>query len=426
MKLLFLFFFNVFYVCLCVQAPVVGAVSAPASTGATEQVLGFPVVSGTRITGDGARIRFVMDLSTEVSYHIFVLPAPYRIVIDLPALAFDLPDGIGALGRGLVSQYRYGTLGQGQSRVVLDLNTPARVRKSFIIPKGPKTPARLVVDLEKVDEKTFLQAYAPSVPTPRPPPTRPLSSPPLFESKKPEKGEKKIIVLDPGHGGIDPGASSKDGVLEKNIVLKMAKTIKKHLEKEGGYTVYLTRSDDTFLSLAERVRRARKWQADLLIALHADMLATNKNVRGATVYTLSEKASDQEAARLAHAENRSDIIAGVDLEEIDDKIGTILIDLIQRETKNNAILLAQSVVTSLKGVTPLTKHPRRSAGFRVLKAPDVPSILLELGYLSNPKDRALLLSTAWMGKVSTALVKGLNRYFLRPEKEATGPLAPVP
>jgi N-acetylmuramoyl-L-alanine amidase len=219
-----------------------------------------------------------------------------------------------------------------------------------------------------------------------------------------------VVVLDPGHGGLDPGASSRSGTLEKDVVLAFARAVKENLEATQRYSVLMTRDSDSFISLADRVRFARRQHADLLIAIHADALR-GPTVRGATVYTLSEKASDAEAQALAEKENGVDILAGVAHAEDSEQIAGILIDLTQRETKNSSVFLARRLVRQLKPVTLLTGHPHRSAGFRVLKAPDVPSVLLELGYLSNRADERLLRSTEWRRKMAKAMVGAVDSYF---------------
>ncbi|MGB7205445.1 MAG: N-acetylmuramoyl-L-alanine amidase, partial [Anderseniella sp.] len=247
------------------------------------------------------------------------------------------------------------------------------------------------------------------VPKPRP---KPDSQSAGHEEKAPETpNAKPVIVLDPGHGGIDGGTVSKAGTIEKNVVLDFALKLRKELNATGRYEVHLTRNDDTFISLAKRVRIARQNNADLFIAIHADSLRQSR-VRGATVYTLSEKASDEEAAILAEKENAADIVAGVDLgEELDAEIGNILMDLALRETKNHSIYFARRLVKNMKSTTALNSRPMRSAGFKVLRAPDVPSVLLELGYLSNRHDEKALVSEAWRKKVAVAVTAAIDGFF---------------
>jgi len=220
------------------------------------------------------------------------------------------------------------------------------------------------------------------------------------------------VVLDPGHGGLDTGTVAASGETEKAIVLEFAQVLRDKLEKSGKYRVAMTRTDDNFVPLAERVRLARAWQASLFISIHADAFAHHDDARGATVYTLSETASDAEAARLADAENRADVIAGVDLSDEPGDVADILIDLAQRETKTFSTHFARTLVSELKTAARLHKNPLKSAGFRVLKAPDVPSVLVELGYVSSPQDLRLMTSDAWRSKAADAVVHAVTTFFM--------------
>jgi N-acetylmuramoyl-L-alanine amidase len=221
-----------------------------------------------------------------------------------------------------------------------------------------------------------------------------------------------VVVLDPGHGGIDPGTRAPSGELEKDLVLEFASALRAKLEATGKYRVMMTRTDDTFVELSERVRFARQQQAQLLISIHCDALVRGEGeAEGATVYTLSDKATDAEAQRLADTENRADIIAGVDLAAEPDEIADILIDLAQRETKTFSAHFARNVVKEMRTAARLHKRPQRSAGFRVLKAPDVPSVLIELGYVSNARDLKQLVSESWRSRAGDAIVHAVHTYF---------------
>jgi N-acetylmuramoyl-L-alanine amidase len=224
------------------------------------------------------------------------------------------------------------------------------------------------------------------------------------------EGRDIVVVIDPGHGGIDPGAKSRGGTLEKDVVLAFARRLQSALETSGRYTVRMTRDDDIFIPLGERVNIARREKASLLISVHADSVRTG-NVSGASVYTLSERASDTVAAALAEQENRSDVIAGVDLTGESDAVADILIDLVQRETKNYAVFFARTLVTELKQNTGMVRNPHRSAGFRVLKAHDVPSVLLELGFLTNPSDEKHLTDGKWQDSVAKSVAEAVSEYF---------------
>jgi N-acetylmuramoyl-L-alanine amidase len=224
------------------------------------------------------------------------------------------------------------------------------------------------------------------------------------------KPQKRVIVLDPGHGGVDPGAIGRHGASEKTVVFQFAQELRKRLRKSGKYVVLMTRSKDTFVRLRDRVHFARENEADLFIAVHADSLKRG-DARGATVYTLSDNASDKEAGELATKENRADIIAGVDLGGETDEVTGILIDLAQRETNNQSVYFAKTLVKTMDRVTRMTSRPHRSAGFRVLKAPDVPSILLELGYLSSKSDEQMLQTSSWRVKAADAVADAIDEYF---------------
>jgi N-acetylmuramoyl-L-alanine amidase len=405
---------------LAALSPVLARSARPASA---------PAVIAARIAGDQMRTRFIADLNQPVGFNVYILADPFRAVVDLPDISFRLPHGIGAAGRGLISAYRYGRIGEKHARIVMDLAGPALIQKSFLIDPRDGQPARMVVDLVATDRTTFARlnrdagrpdteiAEQGADPVPRPRP-KPDGSPPPAEDQPDKAGKdrqppgRKVIVLDPGHGGLDPGAASRSGTLEKDVVLSFARVVKENLEATQRYSVFMTRDSDSFISLADRVRLARRHHADLLIAIHADALR-GPTVRGATVYTLSERASDAEAQALAEKENGVDILAGVAHAEDSEQIAGILIDLTQRETKNSSVFLARRLVRQLKPVTLLTGHPHRSAGFRVLKAPDVPSVLLELGYLSSRADEKLLRSTEWRRKMAKAMVGAIDAYFGR-------------
>jgi N-acetylmuramoyl-L-alanine amidase len=407
---------------------VAGGTLAPAPAHAEEVT-----AIAARVAGDDGKTRFVADLTRPVSYSVYVLPNPYRVMIDLPGVAFDLGPGSTGSGLGLVSAYRFGPLGKDRSRIVIDTTGPVLIAKSFLVKPEDGQPARLVVDLVKTDEKTFKMAHeadtaarpeavadaeaddtvqtATAMPLPVP---KPGTEAPPTAAERPAPAKradgKRVIVIDPGHGGIDPGAIGIRRTKEKDVVLAFSRALRDKLGQNKNYEVVLTREDDTFLSLKQRVKVARQNQADLFIAVHADTVR-GASVRGATLYTVSEKASDAEAEALAQKENRADIIGGMDLGTENEEVTDILIELAQRETKNHSIFFAKKAATQLQLVTHMTGKPTRSAGFVVLKAPDVPSVLLELGYLSNKADEALLVSPKWQAQVTEAMAKAIDTYF---------------
>jgi N-acetylmuramoyl-L-alanine amidase len=363
------------------------------------------IANDARLAGDRERTRFIADLSKKVDLSVFALGDPYRVIVDLPDVNFQMPAGLGKEKRGLVTGYRYGLFAPGKSRIVIDVDGPFLIDKAFVLDARADQPARLVVDLIPTDRETFLAKQRESK---NPSPTGAIAPP--VQAPKPPDG-KPVVVLDPGHGGVDPGTMSATGTTEKDVVLAFAKTLKAKLEADGRYEVYLTRDDDTFLPLRDRVEFAKTKGASLFLSIHADSLPKQAaEATGATVYTLSEQGSDDEAKELAAKENFSDAIAGVELpKESDEVLANILIDLAQRETQNRSLIFAKSVVGQLKGN--LHNKALKSAGFRVLKAPDVPSVLLELGFLSNADDEKHLKDEAWRVTMAKSVAAAVDSYF---------------
>jgi N-acetylmuramoyl-L-alanine amidase len=364
----------------------------------------LPVATDVRLGGDDQRTRFVLDLSRKIDLAAFTLADPYRVVVDLPQVTFKLPAKVGDHARGLVKAFRYGLIMQGGSRIVLDTKGPVRVEKAFTLDAADGQPARLVLDLAATDRDSFLRTIAlenrPARQARREPPPRETGDP------------RPLVVLDPGHGGIDTGTKGLKGENEKEIVLAFAQALRERLLAGGKYRVEMTRTDDTFIPLNERVRFARQRGAALFISVHADSIPKREGqAEGAAVYTLSENASDAEAARLAEAENRADVIAGVDLTAEPDDVANILVDLAQRETKTFSLQFARSAVNELKSTARLHKHPMKSAGFVVLRAPDVPSVLIELGFMSTKDDLRQLTSEAWRLKTAAAMAQAVDNFF---------------
>ena len=383
----------------------------------------FPVASDVRLAGDGKQTRFILDLDQPISVHAFPLADPYRVVVDIPQVGFQLPLGIGSEGRGLIKAFRYGLVMPGGSRIVFDLTGPARIANVSVLEAANGQPPRLVLELEEVDRTAFVQSLAPenrpelrpaiaeAEETPLPVPTAPAKAEAAPASPA-AVDRRPVIVIDPGHGGPDNGTQSGNES-EKNLVLGFALTLRDRIEKNGKYRVVMTRTDDTFVALADRVQFARAQQGSLFISIHADALPRGEgDAQGATVYTLSETASDSEAARLAETENRADVIAGVDLTYQPDDVADILIDLAQRETKTFSVQFARGLIDSMRTVTRLHKNTLKSAGFRVLKAPDVPSVLIELGYVSNRQDIKSLTSADWREHTADSIAQAIDRFFV--------------
>ena len=376
------------------------ALAAPASADS------FPVATDARLGGDDIQTRFVLDLSRKVDLHVFTLADPYRVVVDIPQVTFRLPPKTGETGRGLIKAFRFGLVMPGGSRIVFDAVKPVRVDKAFVVDPADGAPARLVLDLVATDRESFLRKIALDQRFAH------AQAPPAREQQSSSGDARPLIVLDPGHGGIDTGTKGPNGQMEKDIVLDFTKRLREKIETAGKYRVLLTRSDDTFVPLAERVRFAREAGAALFISIHADSLPHREgDTQGATIYTLSETATDPAAARLAEQENRADVIAGVDLKDQPDDVAGILIDLAQRETKTFSVQFASKLVGIMKQTTRLHKDPLKSAGFRVLRAPDVPSVLVELGYVSNKEDLQSLSSDSWRDRTANAMASAIDGYF---------------
>ncbi|MDC9701014.1 MAG: N-acetylmuramoyl-L-alanine amidase [Alphaproteobacteria bacterium] len=366
------------------------------------------VVLSAEIVANERETRFVLSLDKKIPFRVFTLSAPYRVIIDLPEIEFRLLPESGRKGDGLITAYRYGFLSSGRSRVVLDINGPVLIDSSFALEADEGQPARLVFHLKATNPDTFRLHNARRE---KMLPPRRIDRPEVpFVLPAERPAMPLIIVIDPGHGGVDPGAVSGNSVKEKDITLSFSKELASVFRKKRKYTVFLTRERDVSLSLSARVAIARNARADIFISVHADKFHST-NVRGATLYTLSEEASDVESAALAREENKADAIAGLDLTEEPEEVSDILIDLARRETKNFSIHLARTMVASLKGEVVLNKNPHRFAGFRVLTAPDVPSILLELGYLSNETDVRDMRSLRWREKVIGSVQEAVDRYF---------------
>lgn len=369
-----------------------------------------PVALDARLGGDDKRTRFVVDLSKKVEISAYTVADPYRVIVDLPDVSFDLPANSGRAGRGLISAFRYGLIGRGKARIVLDAHGPVKIDKAIVQAAFEDQPARLVLDLVRTDAASFKKT-AEAV---RPVETAAAVTPASQKTVAPVIArEKPVVVIDPGHGGNDSGATGVHGEDEKAIVLAVGKILRDKLAKSGRYKVVMTRSDDTFIPLEQRTAIARSHKAELFISLHADYIPKREgDARGATVYTVSERASDREAARLAEKENKADLIGAPGLKKQSDDIVNILYDLTHRETQNFSALFQRTLVGQMKtGGILLHQDAMRSAGFVVLKSPNVPSVLVELGYVSNAEDVKNLTSDAWRNKVADSIAASVDTFF---------------
>jgi N-acetylmuramoyl-L-alanine amidase len=363
----------------------------------------LPVATDARLEIQGEIVRLTMALSRPVTAAASVMAGPDRVIVELPSINFQIEAKQGRKSAGFVSGFRYGLFMADRARIILDLAQPATVANVSVRPVRGGF-GELVVELKRVSREEFAalareaaaKTQLPSIPVER----------------KAEGDSRRIVVIDPGHGGIDPGTQVA-AIAEKAVVLAFGLKLKEQLEAQGRYRVIMTRSDDTFISLNDRVRIARGVEANLFISIHADSLAQAQDVRGATIYTGSERASDAEAARLAAKENQADAVAGLDSSEDVQDVAGILMDLAKRETRSFSTIFARNLVEKLGGSVKMHKVPLRSAGFRVLTAPDVPSVLIELGYMSSPKDAELLNSEGWRTQAAAAVQQAVDHYFER-------------
>ncbi len=380
----------------------------------------FPAATDARLAGDSKQTRFVLDLDKAIQFRAFALADPYRVVVDIPQVNFQLAAGTGTTGRGLVKAFRYGLVMPGGSRIVFDLTGPARITNSYVLDAANGQPPRLVIEFEEVDRAAFLQSLAANSPESKTDSADVTASTPAETPAQPKPATvpaatdfRPLIVIDPGHGGIDNGTQAS-GESEKSIVLAFGLALRDRIEKAGKYRVVMTRTDDTFIPLADRVKVARNQSAALFVSIHADALPRREgDAQGATIYTLSDRASDAEAEKLAEMENKADAIGGVNLTQEPAEVADILIDLAQRETRTFSNRFARLLAGEMKNSARMYKHPLKSAGFRVLKAPDVPSVLVELGYVSNKSDLEHLVSDSWRARTVGSMVQAIDAFFAK-------------
>ena len=363
-----------------------------------------PVAVGARLSQDANGAELSFDISRPVPSRVYALASPDRIVVDLPEVNFQLDPSLVRVGTGnaapIVKAYRFGLLVPHESRIVIDLARlacPGRVESRPIVDGA--LASRLKIELKPCDEAAFAA----------------LNRPPDDSSAAPAASVPAVhpvIVLDPGHGGSDGGARGVGGVLEKNLVFAFCVELKRQLESTKRYTVVMTRNSDQYVELDERMAVARQANASLFVSIHADTLSEDSDVSGTTVYTVADRASDAEAARIAARENAADQGQGkAKRAQQDPGVANILFDLKRRETRIYAHMFSRGLVTGLRAATKLNHNPERAAGFVVLKAPEFPSVLVELGYLSNAQDVQALDSPEWRAKTASAMVGAIDAFF---------------
>jgi N-acetylmuramoyl-L-alanine amidase len=372
----------------------------------------LPMVMSARIGEQEDRARLVIELSDPVNLRAFALANPDRVVIDMPQVTWRLGAPPRPSGFGAIKSYRYGQFRVGNSRMVIDLNQPVTVSDALVLPPSSGFGYRVVIDLFPTNRTKFDSlAGWPADLKKRESDAEKLAALIAAQQSPTARGSgKKIIVLDPGHGGLDAGTIGVNGLMEKDLALAEGLKLRKILQSRG-YTVFMTRDSDTFIPLRQRVAIARADKADLFIALHADS-NPDADTTGTSIYTLNDGRSDREASALARRENQSDVIAGVDLSGDNNPVAPILIGLAQRDTRNKSSEFATNALKSIGHVTDLLAHsPHRSASLAVLVAPDVPAVLIELGYLSNHGDAAQMNTDSWRSKVADAIADAVDAQF---------------
>jgi len=346
-------------------------------------------IKNLRIWAGPEYTRAVFDVSGPTDYKLFELAKPDRIVLDMHGST--LADEFGAPApKGLLKGIRAGKQGKSDARVVFDLAEGARP-KSFLLPPADKFGYRLVLDLYPATAKAT-----------------PVKS---VAEVAPGKPRDVIVAIDAGHGGDDPGATGSTGAHEKDITLAVARQLKKQIDKTSGMSAVLTRDGDYFIPLEQRYLKAREAKADLFVSIHADAFKTS-DARGSSVWVLSPRGATNEASRwLADRENRADLVGGVSLDDKDDTLAAVLLDLSQGATMGASNAVAEQVLVALRKLGPTHRGYVERANFVVLRSPDVPSILVETAFISNPTEEAKLKDPAHREKLASAILDGVNGYF---------------
>ncbi len=384
--------------------------TAPVAPPTAAAPVALPNVMDVRVSATPERARLVIDLAAKTEFALVSLSEPDRLAIDVRAATFSVPEPSGKpAGEGMVAEYLVEQAAPDRVRTTLTLSAPAQVQQAYMLDPFEGQPARLVVDVIPATAEEFAANVAKDLAasgSATPPPATPT---PAGGSELPI-ATRPLVVIDPGHGGIDSGAETADGIKEKDIVLAFALRLQELLVASGRFDVALTREDDTFLRLEERVALARTNKADLFISVHADSFQ-QPEIRGASVYTRDENATDVLDKVLADNENKTDVIAGFAMPQMAPEVVDILLDLMRREMRHQSFMAAQAIVHQLQPSVELRRFPVRQADFFVLQAPDVPSVLLELGFLSNAADMANLLQGEWQDRTADALARGVSAYF---------------
>lgn len=368
------------------------------------------IAYSARVVGDNERARIVVDFNREPQFKIRYLAQPNRIIVDLNDTKIALGEDQ-LTSRGILSDIRYGIMAKDKSRIIFSLKQPAVLEDQQLQVLEGET-YRLVMDISLAEQKEFdavLQEQAWEIVEANQVNSDAVVKGNRIRLTETKSSDKFVLVLDAGHGGIDGGAEGRNGAIEKDITLDFVKDLQEALKDIDDIELLLTRDSDQFMSLSARVQIARDAEADLLISIHADSIR-QRSLRGASIYTLSREASDEFASNLADSENLTDVLAGLHIENAPDDVTGILVDLARRETQGFSDVMADRIVDDFKGQIRLLNNPHRRAGFRVLLAPDVPSVLVELGFLSNLTDEKLLTDPQWRKKTTNLLAKSISDY----------------
>jgi len=349
-------------------------------------------VRNVRVWAGPDKTRVVLDLDREVEHTVFTLDGPDRVVVDLPQSSMAIEPVLDPATSGAVSSVRHGIRDGKNLRVVLDLQAQSRVQ-SFLLPPTGGYGHRLVLDLFPADARTATERVR------------------AVAREMPKDDRDMIVAIDAGHGGEDPGAIGPSGSFEKNIVLALARELERQVRTAPGMQPVMIRTGDYYVALNERYQRAREARADLFVSIHADAFR-DRSVRGGSVYVLSRRGASSEAARLlAQSENASDMIGGVQLDQGDDMLRSVLLDLSQSASMEYSDKAARRILQELGAVGKAHRRQVESANFVVLRSPDVPSVLVEVGFISNPSDEANLGSPGYRTKLAEALLRGIDDHF---------------
>ncbi len=387
------------------------------------------IVTAAAVSEVDSGMRFEMQVTSAVQARVYVLDDPYRVVIDMPTMEFRVPQGTGLQPVGFVKEFRYGLVGQDRARIIFDVDGPTLAGTPRVTAGADSKTWLFSLDLSPTDDETFKAGRAKKAK-----PKKLVAADPVGIVPKPKAADprqnKPLIVIDPGHGGPDSGAVSPTGQLEKSIVLAIGKAVRAKLNESGKYKVLMTRDTDVFIPLKGRVDFAQKHDADIFVSIHADSTERGRRwqrVSGGTIYARAERATDEQSRLLALKENAADLMAGEEHEASEsDTLSTFGADWSRQETAALAPQLADSLECSLKQSVPMTPDSQRKAAFYVLRSPQVPSVLIETGYMNNKRDATNLSSAKWQLQIAAAISQAVDKFFERKEAGLAAILGELP